>query len=57
MIHRAAVAVQEQFITAKYVERRFVAPAAAAVPEGNLQVVLWDSVQRGSLRYVHSVGC
>ena len=41
--------MQEQFITAKYVDRRYAAgavPAARGVP----QTFLWDAVEGGSIR-------
>ena len=48
--HRpGGVLLQEQFITAKYSERRFVAPASA-FPGGDVQQALWSAVAQGDLR-------
>jgi hypothetical protein len=42
--------LQEQYITAKYVERRYSASTVPAV-RGNVQTALWEAVEGGSIKY------
>ena len=44
------VNLQEQYITAKYVERRYSASTVPAV-RGNVQTALWEAVEGGSIKY------
>lgn len=41
--------LQEHYITAKYVERRYAASTVPAV-RGNVQTALWEAVEGGSIK-------
>ncbi|KAA6429276.1 MAG: hypothetical protein FRX49_00672 [Trebouxia sp. A1-2] len=45
----SSFAVKEQYITAKYVERRYAASTVPAV-RGNVQTALWEAVEGGSIK-------
>lgn len=45
----SSFAVKEQYITAKYVERRYSASTVPAV-RGNVQTALWEAVEGGSIK-------
>ncbi len=49
------VTLQEQYITAKYVERRYSASTVPAV-RGNVQTALWEAVEGGSIKYDNHSG-
>lgn len=47
--HVRHVGVQAAFISAKYVDRRYMGPKTRRLPQATAQSMLWDSVQAGDV--------